>query len=200
MPGLDGGTYITRSDVLRGQSWNVATADDSRSRRGGYVSSVYKPKTLTSAEHRYDDGAEAICYSSDQFICAQHTPHLFSNAPHLFSYSNVVLSTCALSGARLTPPIVGDLLGALYNRTAVLEYVLAVRHASFSDDAAQVWGGGCGCGGVGVYERESAVQGVEVHVNTVCALVFTSPALLYTLIYKQTCTNTPTASIHKPAT
>ena len=36
--GLDGGTYITRSDVLRGQSWDLATADNSRSTRGGDAS------------------------------------------------------------------------------------------------------------------------------------------------------------------
>lgn len=36
--GLDGGTYITRSDVLRGQSWELATADNSRSTRGGNAS------------------------------------------------------------------------------------------------------------------------------------------------------------------
>ena len=36
--GLDGGTYITRSDVLRGQSWELAKADDSRSTRGGSAS------------------------------------------------------------------------------------------------------------------------------------------------------------------
>lgn len=36
--GLDGGTYITRSDVLRGQSWALASADNSRSTRGGNVS------------------------------------------------------------------------------------------------------------------------------------------------------------------
>ena len=36
--GLDGGTYITRSDVLRGQSWELAQADNSRSTRGGNAS------------------------------------------------------------------------------------------------------------------------------------------------------------------
>jgi len=35
--GLDGGTIITRTDVLRGQSWAVANSDDSRSTRGGQV-------------------------------------------------------------------------------------------------------------------------------------------------------------------
>jgi len=36
--GLDGGTIITRTDVLRGQSWRMAQADTSRSTRGGTVS------------------------------------------------------------------------------------------------------------------------------------------------------------------
>ena len=35
--GLDGGTYITRSDVLRGASWALTAADTSRSTRGGNV-------------------------------------------------------------------------------------------------------------------------------------------------------------------
>lgn len=38
--GLDGGTYVTRSDVLRRQSWALAQADTSRSTRGGAVSST----------------------------------------------------------------------------------------------------------------------------------------------------------------
>ena len=35
--GLDGGTIISRSDVLRGQCWDLAAADDSHSTRGGSV-------------------------------------------------------------------------------------------------------------------------------------------------------------------
>lgn len=55
MPGLDGGTYITRSDVLRGQSWNLASEDSRRSTRGGCISAshVYKPKQLDRAEQRF---------------------------------------------------------------------------------------------------------------------------------------------------
>ncbi len=44
--GLDGGTYITRSDVLRGQSWDMATADNTRSTRGGNVASTLKRKEM----------------------------------------------------------------------------------------------------------------------------------------------------------
>jgi hypothetical protein len=38
--GLDGGTKITRSDVLRGASWRLATADGSKSTRGGAISTT----------------------------------------------------------------------------------------------------------------------------------------------------------------
>ena len=46
--GLDGGTYITRSDVLRGASWALSTADMSRSSRGGNVQAgtVFKRRRL----------------------------------------------------------------------------------------------------------------------------------------------------------
>lgn len=56
--GLDGGTYITRSDVLRGQSWELATADNSRSTRGGNASTtaakdrnVVDPRTVRYKSH-----------------------------------------------------------------------------------------------------------------------------------------------------
>ena len=46
--GLDGGTYVTRSDVLRGASWALSTADTSRSSRGGNVQAgtVFKRRRL----------------------------------------------------------------------------------------------------------------------------------------------------------
>lgn len=50
--GLDGGTYITRSDVLRGQSWDMATADNSRSTRGGNVASTLKRKRIDTNTSR----------------------------------------------------------------------------------------------------------------------------------------------------
>ncbi len=52
--GLDGGTYVTRSDVLRRQSWAYSQADSSRSTRGGAVadSSVYRPRQLEQQVER----------------------------------------------------------------------------------------------------------------------------------------------------
>ena len=79
--GLDGGTYITRADVLRydaarlwhtrnpsctrlaeqdsecrGQSWAMANSDSSRSTRGGTISAstVYQPKGLDKKADRYE--------------------------------------------------------------------------------------------------------------------------------------------------
>ena len=48
--GLDGGTYMTRSDVLRGSSWALSAADTSRSTRGGSVQSgvVFQHRRLDS--------------------------------------------------------------------------------------------------------------------------------------------------------
>eukprot|EP00898_Chlorokybus_atmophyticus_P009046 jgi/Chlat1/9142/Chrsp97S08432 len=50
--GLDGGTIISRSDVLRGTSWRFASKDKSKSTHGGNVnaSSVYKEETLSKDE------------------------------------------------------------------------------------------------------------------------------------------------------
>jgi hypothetical protein len=49
--GLDGGTVITRSDVLRGSSWRLANSNaggGGTSTRGGAVSTsqVYRPPSL----------------------------------------------------------------------------------------------------------------------------------------------------------
>ena len=51
---------MTRSDVLRGQSWEVANADDSRSTRGGQVGSSYA---------RRREKADALCAAG---ACAHH--------------------------------------------------------------------------------------------------------------------------------
>jgi hypothetical protein len=53
--GLDGGTYVTRSDVLRGASWALSTADTSRSSRGGNVQSgtVFKRRRLEPRAEKY---------------------------------------------------------------------------------------------------------------------------------------------------
>lgn len=57
--GLDGGTYVTRSDVLRGQSWAMAQADASRSTRGGSVgrADIYKKRRLEPRNERCGVGA-----------------------------------------------------------------------------------------------------------------------------------------------
>lgn len=53
--GLDGGTYITRSDVLRGQSWELNKAENSRSTRGGAVKGVHKKAKLDPKLERYSN-------------------------------------------------------------------------------------------------------------------------------------------------
>lgn len=52
--GLDGGTYVSRSDVLRRQSWRASQADTSRSTRGGAVSTatVYQAPQLDANAER----------------------------------------------------------------------------------------------------------------------------------------------------
>lgn len=52
--GLDGGTIISRNDVLRGSSWRLSQADGSRSSRGGAVrsSEVYRDPALDDATRR----------------------------------------------------------------------------------------------------------------------------------------------------
>ena len=44
--GLDGGTIITRNDVLRRQSQELNKADSSRSTRGGAVRGTFKRRRL----------------------------------------------------------------------------------------------------------------------------------------------------------
>ena len=50
--GLDGGTYVSRTDVLRRQSWALAQADGgaNRSTRGGAVpdSATYRPRAMNA--------------------------------------------------------------------------------------------------------------------------------------------------------
>lgn len=47
-------------------------------------------------------------------------------------------SICSLSGQPLHPPIVADFLGSLYNKEAVLEFLLG-RAGHFADEGAEVW-------------------------------------------------------------
>lgn len=102
MPGLDGGTYITRSDVLRGQSWALSVRDGTRSTRGG-----------------------------DASTCVPDGPVLDKREER-----NLRFCTCALTGEVLREPVVSDYLGCLYNREAVLEFLLARKH-TFADEQAQ---------------------------------------------------------------
>ena len=46
-------------------------------------------------------------------------------------------TTCTLSGAPLAEPVVADLLGSLYNKAAVLEFLLG-RGGTFADEQAKV--------------------------------------------------------------
>ncbi|GLC35862.1 hypothetical protein PLESTM_000376500 [Pleodorina starrii] len=89
--GLDGGTIVSRSDVLRGQSWRVAQNDTSRSTRGGNVSRVPQEAADKALER------------------------------------STAWSTCALSSQPLRPPIVACGLGRLYNKDALLQFLLAKR-------------------------------------------------------------------------
>lgn len=52
--GLDGGTKITRSDVLRGQSWRMSQRDNSHSTRGGCIntSAIYQEKKLDKKDEK----------------------------------------------------------------------------------------------------------------------------------------------------
>jgi hypothetical protein len=53
--GLDGGTYVTRTDALRRQSWAFSQADNTHSRRGGAASdsTVYRPPQLDQQTERW---------------------------------------------------------------------------------------------------------------------------------------------------
>ncbi|GAB4819269.1 hypothetical protein N2152v2_006315 [Parachlorella kessleri] len=91
--GLDG--------VLRGASWELSQADNSRSTRGGSISAshVHKKRKLDTKSERVTKW-----------------------------------TTCALSGEPLKAPVVADFLGALYNKAAVLEFLLA-RAGVFNDES-----------------------------------------------------------------
>jgi hypothetical protein len=101
--GLDGGTIISRSDILRGQSWDVANADGgaSTSSRGGQLSAG---KVHTG--RRSADPAEQ---------------------------RRARWSHCALSGEPLREPIVCCGLGRLYNREALIEHALAAHGTFVSE-------------------------------------------------------------------
>lgn len=62
--GLDGGTIISRSDVLRGSSWRMSQADNSRSTRGGTVSSsnVYQEQQLDQQTQKWVHSCCQTCW------------------------------------------------------------------------------------------------------------------------------------------
>ena len=60
----------------------------------------------------------------------------------MFSCRQTKWSTCTLSGQPLQPPLAADMLGSLYNKEAVLEFLLG-RAGHFADEHAEVrafWG------------------------------------------------------------
>lgn len=52
--GLDGGTIISRADVIRGASWDLTNSDTSRSSRGGSIDpgAVWKRRKLDKQQER----------------------------------------------------------------------------------------------------------------------------------------------------
>ena len=101
--GLDGGTIISRSDILRGQSWEVANSDGgaSTSSRGGQLSA----NKVHTGRRRADPAAQR----------------------------RARWSHCALSGEPLREPIVCCGLGRLYNREALIEHALAAAGTFVSE-------------------------------------------------------------------
>ena len=101
--GLDGGTIISRSDILRGQSWEVANSDGgaSTSSRGGQLSA----NKVHTGRRRADPAAQR----------------------------RARWSHCALSGEPLREPIMCCGLGRLYNREALIEHALAAAGTFVSE-------------------------------------------------------------------
>eukprot|EP00798_Chlamydomonas_sp_ICE-L_P014183 gene14183-20151_t len=156
--GLDGGTTMTRSDILRASSWRVANQDNTRSTRGGSISqsnTAYKEESVAK-----EDAAVMVyttCALSDNPlqppVVADYLGCLFYRSavleyqfPILNSMQEesvakedaavMVYTTCALSDEPLQPPVVADYLGRLFNRSAVLEFLLAKKKDHFVDGAA----------------------------------------------------------------
>lgn len=96
--GLDGGTIASRTDILRGSSWDVANASQGRgakaSSRGGAIGTSYVHES-----ERVERGDARACRSA----------------------------ACALTGETLdvSGDVVACELGALYNKAAMLEFLLA---------------------------------------------------------------------------
>ncbi|GIL64831.1 hypothetical protein Vafri_18685 [Volvox africanus] len=128
--GLDGGTIVTRSDVLRGQSWRVAQNDASRSTRGGNVSRVPTEK-------------------ADKFL-----------------KRSIAWSTCALSSQPLRSPIVTCGLGRLYNKDAVLQFLLVKKGKVTSPEALLAYANQLRVAAGGLDHINSLKDVMEVHLHT----------------------------------
>lgn len=106
--GLDGGTIASRTDILRGSSWDVANASRGRgqaSSRGGAIGTSYVHES-----ERVERGDARACRTG----------------------------ACALTGETLDVSggdVVACELGALYNKAAMLEFLLA-RQGRFTSEAA----------------------------------------------------------------
>lgn len=104
--GLDGGTIASRTDILRGSSWDVANASHGRgakaSSRGGAIGASYVHKS-----ERLERGEARACRTG----------------------------ACALTGETLSGDVVACELGALYNKAAMLEFLLA-RQGMFTSAEA----------------------------------------------------------------
>jgi len=99
--GLDGGTIISRADVIRGNSWRLANGSTSRSSRGGSVDNL--PSTEPS------QGTKQELKKSSW-------------------------RTCALTGQQLKEPIVACELGKLYNRDAIIEFLMKEGQFVYSQE------------------------------------------------------------------
>ncbi len=121
--GLDGGTVISRSDVLRGASWDVSQRDTTRSTRGGSVATGQASTSDSAVKEAERVAAWTTCTLSG-VGCA---------------WDQLMLSACQddacrpsmHAGQRLSEPVVADRLGRLYNKNAVVEYLLAKKHDVF---------------------------------------------------------------------
>ncbi|GIL72342.1 hypothetical protein Vretimale_4004 [Volvox reticuliferus] len=128
--GLDGGTIVTRSDVLRGQSWRVAQNDTSRSTRGGNASRVPAEKADKSLER------------------------------------SIAWSTCALSSQPLRSPVVACGLGRLYNKDAVLQFLLVRKGKVTSSEAQLAYANQLRVAAGGLDHINSLKDVMEVHLHT----------------------------------
>ena len=108
--GLDGGTIVTRTDVLRGSSWRLANQDDGRQRstRGGQL-------TATGALLR-DAAADRDAAYNRWSCCALSGRSLVAPGTH----------------------VVADQLGQLFERDAVVEFLTSTGQfgSEYCDRAA----------------------------------------------------------------